>query len=389
MPYSTFPFSDEHNMLRESVRELARDKIAPRAVELDETHAFPHEAMRELADLGLLGVYVPEEYGGSGMDFVAYIIAMEELGRACGSTALTYTAHSGLCITPILLLGSEAQKHKYLPALCSGERIGCFGLTEPQAGSDSGNTQTVGVRDGEQYVVNGAKAWITNGREAGTMVATVKTDPSQPRGYGISGMIVDMESPGVSVPKVEDKLGLRASSTAQVFMDKVRVPVENILGKEHNGFKDFMQTLERGRVAIAAMSLGLAEAAFERSVRFAKERQTFGRAIAQQQTIQGYLADMATRIEAARLLTYNAAFIKADGRGIAREGAIAKLFASETAVWVCERAIQIHGGYGYVREFEVERLYRDSKLMTIGEGTTEIQRLVIARQILGDAAKWG
>lgn len=385
--FQTFPFSDEHKMVRETVRDLVRDKIAPRAIELDETHEFPAEAMAALAELGLLGVYVPEQYGGSGMDFVAYIIAMEELAKGCGSTTLTYTAHTGLCITPILLLGTEEQKKKYLPALCDGSELGCFGLSEPGSGSDAGNLQTRAWHADGEWVLSGSKMWITNGNRARRMVACAKTDAEQPRGKGISAFIVDMQSPGIEVPKIEDKLGLRASATAQVFLDDVKVPEGDVLGSIDTGFPVFMQTLEGGRVAIAAMSLGLAEAAFERAVEYSKQRHTFGRALAHHQTIQTYIADMATEIEAARLLVYQAAFMKAAGRSVALEGAMAKLYASEMAMRVCDKAIQIHGGYGYVREFEVERIYRDAKLCTIGEGTSEVQQLVIARQILGASAK--
>jgi alkylation response protein AidB-like acyl-CoA dehydrogenase len=385
--YQTFPFTDEHQMLRETLRDLVRDKIAPRARELDETHEFPHTAMNELAELGLLGVYIPEEYGGAGMDFVAYIIAMEELARGCGSTCLTYTAHTGLCLTPLLLLGNEEQKKKYLPALCAGEEIGCFGLTEPSSGSDSASLQTRAWRENGEWVLSGSKMWITNAKQARRMVACAKTDPEQPRGRGITAFIVDMAAPGISIPKVEDKLGLRASSTCQVFLDNVRVAETDVLGVVDTGFPVFMQTLEGGRVAIAAMALGLAEEAFTRALRYSQQRETFGKPLAGHQTIQAYLAEMATDIEAARLLIYQAAFKKAAGLSVAREGAMAKLFASEMAVRVCERAIQIHGGYGYVREFEVERMWRDAKLTTIGEGTSEVQHIVIARQLLGAAQR--
>jgi butyryl-CoA dehydrogenase len=385
--FGMIPFTDEHQLVRESVRQLVDEQIAPRAIEMDETHEFPQAQFDAIAALGLLGVIVPEEYGGAGMDFPSYCIVMEELARGCGSTALTYTAHVSLCIAPILLLGTHEQKLKWLPPLCSGERIGCFGLTEPQAGSDSGNTQTAGWRDGGDYVVRGAKAWITNGPQASTMVGTVKTDQSAPRGKGISALIIDMASEGISIPKVEDKLGLRASSTAQIFFDDVRVPAKNLLGVENDGFGLFMRTLEGGRVGIAAMAVGLAQAAYERAVKYAQQRHTFGRPLAGHQTIQQYISEMATELEAARLLVYRAAFMKGQGLPVPKEAGMAKLFATEAAMRICEKAIQIHGGFGYVREFEVERIYRDAKLCTIGEGTTEVQHLVIARQILGDATR--
>jgi len=312
---------------------------------------------------------------------------MEELSRGCGSTALTFTAHSGLCMTPISILASHEQKLRWLPQLCSGKMIGCFGLSEPGSGSDAGSLTTVAVRDGNHFVVNGTKMWITNGKYAGVMVTTCKTDPSQGRGKGISSLLIPLDSPGVSVIKEEDKLGLRGSSTAQVFLDNVRVPLENLIGAEHNGFGAFMATLEGGRIAIAAMALGLAQSSFERSLAYVKQRRTFGRLLAQHQTIQIYLADMATHIEAARLLVYRAAFLRDAGRPFAKEASMAKLFATEMAMDVTNNAIQIHGGYGYVKEFEVERIWRDAKLCTIGEGTTEIQRVIIARQLLGDAVK--
>ncbi|MBN2083453.1 acyl-CoA dehydrogenase [bacterium] len=381
------PFTEEHRLLRETVRKYANDKLAPRAIELDQQKQFPHEAVKEMGELGLLGAYFPEEYGGSGMDFVTFIIGMEEINRVCGNTGITYTAHTSLCMAPIADLGTEEQKKKYLPPLASGEHIGCFGLSEPEAGSDAGNCKTTAIRDGDHYVVNGAKQWITNAREARTMVATVKTDPSQGRSRGISALIVDMQTPGVSVPKVEDKLGLRGSSTGQVFLDNVHVPAENLLGEENTGFGTFMQTLEGGRVGIGAMALGLAQGAFERSVAYMKERKTFDKLLAQHQALQFALADMATEIEAARLLVYRAAFMKAAGQPFGKEAAMAKLYASEVAMRATEMAIQIHGGYGYTVEYEVERIWRDAKLCTIGEGASEILRMVIARQILGRATK--
>jgi alkylation response protein AidB-like acyl-CoA dehydrogenase len=386
-PYGMIPFTDEHQMVRETVRSLVDDKIAPRAQELDATHEFPRQALTELAALDLLGIYFPEEYGGAGMDFVSFAIAMEELARGCGSTALTYTAHVSLCMAPLNDLGTHAQKLKYLPPLCRGEHIGCFGLSEPQAGSDSGNTQTQAKRDGDSFIVNGAKMWTTNGSHADTMVATVKTDPAAPPSRGISALIIDMHSPGVAASKQEDKLGLRASNTAQVFFHNVRAPAENLLGELDNGFVAFMKTLEGGRVGVGAMALGLAQSALERAVTYMKQRRTFGLLLAQHQTLQDYIADMATELEAARLMVYRAAFMKDAGVAFGKEAAMAKLFASEAAMRITEKAIQIHGGYGYVREFDVERIYRDAKLCTIGEGTSEIQRMIIARRVLGRAVK--
>jgi butyryl-CoA dehydrogenase len=290
-------------------------------------------------------------------------------------------------MAPIFDLGTEEQKRKYLPPLSSGEHIGCFGLSEPEAGSDAGNTHTTARREGDYYIVNGSKMWITNGSVAKTMVATVKTDPDAPRSRGISALIIDMDSDGVSVPKVEDKLGLRGSSTAQVFFDNVRVPVENLLGEENDGFGTFMQTLEGGRVGIGAMALGLAQGAYERTVQYVKERKTFDKLLAQHDPVQHFIANMATEIEAARLMVYKAAFMKAAGQKFAKEACMAKLFASEVAMRVTELAVQLHGGYGYTVEYDVERMWRDAKLCTIGEGTSEVQRMVIARHVLGRAVK--
>jgi alkylation response protein AidB-like acyl-CoA dehydrogenase len=385
--YGMIPFTEEHQLVRETVRGLVEDKIAPRAAEIDQTHEFPREAMAELAALDLLGSYFPQEYGGAGMDFVTYVITMEELARGCASTALTFTAHTSLCMAPISDLGTHEQKQKYLPPLCTGEHIGCFGLSEPEAGSDSGATKTQARREDGCFVLTGSKMWITNASHAQTMVGTVKTDPTAPRSRGISALIIDMHTPGITVPKEEDKLGMRASNTAQVFFDNARVPVENLLGALDTGFGTFMRTLEGGRVGIGALGLGIAQGALEQAVRYAKERRTFGLLLAQHQTMQDYIAEMATEIDAARLLVYRAAFMKEAGAPIGKEAAMAKMYASEVALRVTDKAIQIHGGYGYTRDFPVERMYRDAKLCTIGEGTTEIQRMVIARHVLGRAVK--
>jgi butyryl-CoA dehydrogenase len=288
-------------------------------------------------------------------------------------------------MAPIAMLGTEEQKMKYLPPLARGDGLGCFGLSEPEAGSDAGNCKTTAVRDGDHYVVNGAKQWITNGREAITMVATVKTDQGAPRSRGISALIIEMDSPGVSVPAVENKLGLRGSSTAQIYLDNVRVPVENLLGEENSGFGTFMKTLEGGRICIGAMALGLAQGAYERSVAYMKERRTFDKLLAQHQALQFAMADMATDLEAARMMVYRAAFMKDRGLSFGKEAAMAKLYASEAAMRISEMAIQLHGGYGYTVEYEVERIWRDAKLTTIGEGASEILRMVIARHILGKA----
>ena len=385
--YGMIPFTDEHRMLRDMLRKYCDEKVGPRATELDQTKEFPHETFKELAGLDLLGIYIAEAYGGAGMDFVSYAIAIEELARVCGATAITLAAHTSLCVAPIAMLGTEEQKKKFLPPLCAGDGLGCFGLSEAEAGSDAGNCRTTAVRDGDHYIVNGTKQWITNGREAITMVATVKTDPTAPRSHGISALIIEMDREGVSVPAVENKLGLRGSSTAQIFLDNVRVPAENLLGEENTGFGTFMRTLEGGRVCIGAMALGLAQGAYERSVAYMKERKTFDKLLAEHQALQFALADMATDVEAARMVVYRAAFMKDAGVPFGKEAAMAKLFASEAAMRVTEMAIQLHGGYGYTVEYEVERMWRDAKLCTIGEGASEILRMVIARQILGKATR--
>ena len=374
-------------MLREVIRKYAEEQVAPRAIELDEKHIFPAKAMSELAELDMLGIYIPEEYGGAGMDFTSYVIAIEELARVCGSTSLTLAAHTSLCMAPIMYLGTEEQKSKFLPPLASGEHLGCFGLSEADAGSDAGNCQTTAVRDGDNFIVNGAKMWITNAAHARTMVATVKTDPDAPRSRGISALIIDMQTEGVKIPPQEDKLGLRGSNTNQVFLDNVKVPAENLLGVENDGFGAFMRTLAGGRICIGALALGLAQGAYERALAYSAQRSTFGKLLAQHQTIQNYLANMATEVEASRLLVYRAAFMKDAGLDYAKEAAMAKLFASEASMRITEHAIQVLGGFGYTREYEVERFYRDAKLTTIGEGSSEILQMVIARNILGDAVK--
>ncbi len=376
-------FKDEHRMLREMVAEFSDEVLAPRARELDESGEFPWDNFKAMAELGLTGIHIPEEYGGMGMDLTAFAIAMEEIARGCGSTALTLAAHLSLCCYPIYRFGTEEQKQKYLPKLCSGEWLGAFGLSEPQAGSDAAATQTRAVREGDYYVINGTKMWMTNGGNADVMVITAKTSDA-PGTKGITSFILEKGFPGITHGKDEDKLGLRASQTSQIFLEKVKVPVENRLGEEGEGFKNFMTTLDSGRVIIGAMAVGLARAAFERALKYAKERSAFGRPIAGFDTIRDYLAEMATRIEASQLLVYHAAYLRDQGEKATKECAMAKYFASENALWVCHKAIQIHGGYGYTKEYEVERIYRDAKLCTIGEGTSEIQRLVIGREVIGE-----
>jgi butyryl-CoA dehydrogenase len=377
-----FELSEEQQMIRRMVRDFAEREIAPIAQETDKTEQFPWEIIRKMAPLGLLGLPIPEEYGGAGADNVSFAIALEEIARACGSTAITLDAHTSLASEPIYLFGNEAQKRKYLVPLARGEKLGAFGLTEPEAGSDAGATKTRAVLDGKEWVINGQKIFITNGSIADVVVITAVTDPEKGT-RGISSFIVEKGTPGFRLGRDEEKMGLKGSVTSELFFEDCRVPKENLLGKEGEGFKQFLITLDAGRIAIGAMSLGLAQAAFEKAIAYSKERMQFGQPIADFQAIRWMIADMATEIDAARLLVYRAAWLKDQGVRFTREAAIAKLYASETAERACYQAIQIHGGYGYTKEYDVERIYRDQRLCAIGEGTSEIQRLVIARQILG------
>ncbi len=373
--------TEEQKMLRQLAREFAQNELAPKAAEIDETLEFPIENLRKMGELGLLGIPFDEKYGGAGMDTLSFALAMEEFGAACGSTALTVAAHTSLCCSPIYAFGTEAQKQKYLPDLLSGKTLGAFGLTEPGSGSDSGGMQTRAVRDGDHYVLNGSKMFITNAGYAGVCVLFAKTDIEKGT-KGISAFIVEKDMPGFNVGKKEDKMGLRASDTRQISIENLRVPAENLLGEENHGFKIALSTLDGGRVGIGAMSVGLARSAMEIAVRYAKERYAFGRPIAQFQAIRWYIADMSTQIEAARLLVHQSARLRDLGKPYTKEAAMAKLFASEIAMKAATKSIQILGGYGYIRDYPVERIFRDTKLMEIGEGTSEIQRLVISREVL-------
>ena len=377
-----FELTDEQRMTREMVRDFAENEIKPLAQERDHSGEFPWELIRKMGPLGLLGLPIPEEYGGAGADTVCYAIAIEEIARVCGSTAITVAAHTSLGTYPIYRFGSEAQKRKYLPRLASGQGLAAFGLTEPEAGSDAGATRTRAVREGDEWVINGQKIFITNGSIADVVVVAAVTEPDKsPRGIG--NFIVEKGTPGFRPGRDEEKMGLKASVTSQLFLEDCRVPQENFLGQPGEGYKQFLITLDGGRISIGAMALGLAQGAYERALAYAQERVQFGQPIARFQAIQWMLADMATEIEAARLLVTRAAWLKDQGVRFTKEAAMAKLFASEVAERACFKAVQIHGGYGYVREYDVERMYRDQRLCTIGEGTSEIQRLVIARQILG------
>jgi len=376
-----FEMRDEYRMIRRMVREFAEREIAPHAEEIDEKDSFPQAIFRRLGEQGILGLPFPENYGGSGGDYTSLVIALEEIARASGSMAITLDAHTSLCCEPIYLFGSEEQKRRFLTPLARGEKIGAFGLTEPQAGSDAGATRTSAFRDGDEWVINGQKCFITNGSVADVVVITAKTDPGAGT-RGISAFIVEAGTSGFRVGRDEKKMGLKGSVTSELFFEDCRIPLENLLGQRNEGFKQFLVTLDAGRIAIAAMALGLAQEAYERARSYARERIQFGQPIASFQAIQWMLADMATELDAARLLVYRAAWLKQEGHPFTREAAMAKLFTTETSERVCRKAIQIHGGYGYVREYEVERMYRDQRLCAIGEGTNEIQRLVIAREIL-------
>ncbi len=377
-----FEQTEEHRMIRRMVREFAEKEIAPRAEEIDETDQFPDDLFRRMGELGIIGLPFPEEYGGSGFNYTSLVIALEEVARVSGSMAITLDAQTSLYCEPVYLFGSDAQKKKYLTPAAQGKKIGCFGLTEPQAGSDAGATRTQAVRDGDEWVINGQKNFITNGSVSDFAVVTAKTNPDKGV-HGISAFIVERDTPGFTMGRDEKKMGLKGSVTSELFFENCRIPAENLLGKENEGFKQFMTTLDAGRVAISAMAVGLAQGAFDKAVAYAQEREQFGQPIAKFQAIQWMIAEMATDIEAARLLVNRAAWMRENGKRFTKEAAMAKLFCTEMSERVCHKAIQIHGGYGYVREYEVERMYRDQRLCSIGEGTNQIQRLVIARHVLG------
>ncbi|MBK7045636.1 MAG: acyl-CoA dehydrogenase [bacterium] len=375
--------NENQSMIRQMARDFANAKIAPIAHDIDKHGTFPEATVREMGELGFMGLSVPEAYGGSGADITSYALVVEELSRVCGSHGLTVAAHNSLGCWPIAAFGTEEQKRKYLPAAAAGKSLLSFGLTEAGAGSDAGGTRTMAVRDGDHWVLNGSKMWITNSHYAAALIITAKTDPKATGSRGISAFIVDTDTPGFTVEKKEDKLGMRASDTAPLTLVDVRVPHANLLGQEGDGFKYFMKTLDGGRISIAAVALGLAEGALATARAYARQREQFGKAIAEFQAIEFMIADMVTQIQASRLLTYEACRLKDAGEDFGHMSAMAKLHSSETAMFVTDRAIQILGGYGYTTEYPVERMYRDAKLCTIGEGTSEIQRLVIGRYALG------
>ena len=378
-----FTFTEEQKQLRKSVREFAEGEIAPHVMEWDEVSHFPTELLPKLGEMGLMGVIFPEEDGGAGLGYVEYATVIEELARIDGSVGLFVAAHNSLCSNHIYKFGSEEQKKKYLVPLAQGKKLGAWSLTEPEAGSDAGGTRTTAVRNGQDWILNGSKTFTTNGTHADVCVAMAVTDRSK-NSHGISAFILEKGMPGFRPGKKENKLGMRASDTSEVIFTDCRVPASQLLGPEGEGFISSLKVLDGGRISIAALGLGMAQGALEAATRYAKQRKQFGHAISEFQAVQFKLADMATQVEAARLLVYQAAWL-ADQKNVrfTRESSMAKLFASEVAVRVANECVQIHGGYGFIKDYPAEKYYRDVKLCTIGEGTSEIQRLVIARQLLG------
>jgi hypothetical protein len=376
-----FELTEDQQQVKASVREFAEAEIAPHVMEWDESQHFPVELLPKLAELGLMGVIFPEEYGGAGMGYIEYATIIEELSRVDGSVGISVAAHNSLCSNHIYMFGTEEQKQKHLVPLARGERLGAWGLTEASAGSDAGGTRSTAVRHDGGWLVNGSKNFITHAIHGDTCVAVASTDRAKGN-KGITAFIFEKGMKGFAPAKKENKLGLRASETASVVFEDCYVPDENRLGEEGTGFVQALQILDGGRISIAALAVGIAQGAYESAVKYAKEREQFGKPISEFQAIQFKLADMAVQIEAARLLMYRAAFLKDQGRKVTKESAMAKLFAGEMSVRVCEEAIQIHGGYGYTKDYPPEKYWRDSKLCTIGEGTSEIQRMVIARQLL-------
>ncbi len=376
--------NEEQLLLRETVRRFAEEEVEPRAAKMDEAGAFDLDLWEQMKELGLCGLPIPDDLGGAGMDALSYVIAIEELARACGSTALTLGVHVSLGTDPILRFGNEEQRRRYVPDLAAGERIASLCLTEPTAGSDAGGTRTTAVRRGDHYVLNGTKSFVTNANIGQVFFVTARTS-DETGTAGISTFIVEKGFPGFRVGRSLEKLGMRGADWAEVILDDCRVPAENLVGEEGGGFKIFMKTVDAGRIATGALALGLAQGAFDRAVKYAKERTTFGKRIADHQAIGFKIADMAVRIEASRHLVYEAARLREAGRPHGLKASMAKLFASEAAMRVTYDAIQILGGYGYSREYHVERFWRDAKLCTIGEGTSEIQRIVISRNLLKES----
>ncbi len=376
-----FDLTDEQRMIQETARNFAQKEVLPKAADLDETGRFPEDLVRQMAELGFLGVAVPEEHGGAGMDNVCYAIAMEEISRACASTGVIMSVNNSLVCDPILRFGSDDIRREYLAPLASGRKLGCFGLTEPGAGSDAGAQKTTAVRDGDSYIVNGTKNFITNAPQADTCVLFTMTDKARAH-KGITAFVVDMKWKGVSLGKLEKKMGIKASATSSIIFEDVRVPAKNRLGNEGDGFKVAMSTLDGGRIGIAAQAVGIARAAMEDALAYSRDRKQFGQPICEFQAIQWMLADMATEIDAARLLTYRAAWMKDRKMRHSKESSMAKLYASEVAMRAATKGIQIHGGYGYIKEYPAERHFRDAKITEIYEGTSEIQRMVISSALI-------
>jgi alkylation response protein AidB-like acyl-CoA dehydrogenase len=380
---STYPFTltEDQEQLRKEIRDFAAREIAPNVMRWDEASEFPMEVVKQLGQMGLLGMIFPVEYGGAGLGYVDYMLAIEELSAVDGSVGIIVAAHNSLCSNHIFLAGNEEQRRKYIPNLASGEWLGAWGLTEPGSGSDAAGARTTAVRTDKGWLLNGNKTFITNGHYAEVSVVIAVTDRSQGT-HGLSAFVVEKGTPGFRPGKKENKLGLRASDTSELIFEDCEIPEENLLGKLGEGFVDSMRILDGGRISIAALSLGIARGALDASLKYVKERRQFGKAIAEFQGIQWKLADMATELDAARLLTQRAAVLKDAGQRVTRESSMAKLYASEVAVRICDEAVQLHGGYGFIKDYPAEKFYRDVKLCTIGEGTSEIQRMVIAREIL-------
>lgn len=376
-----FKLSEEQELLKKTVRDFAESEIAPKAAEMDEKEEYDMTLWSKMAEMGLTGIPYPDDYDGAGMDNLSYAIAVEELSRVCASSGVFVSAHTSLCAWPIYAFGTEDQKQKFLKPLSSGDKLGAMGLTEPSAGSDASSLKTMAVKEGNEYVLNGTKIFITNGYHAEIYVIFATTDRSKGT-RGISAFIVEKDTPGFTFGKKEHKLGIRASSTYELVFENCRIPAENLLGQEGQGFKMVMMTLDGGRIGIAAQALGIAQGAYEQALGYSKIREQFGKPISANQGLQWMLADMSTQIEAARLLVYKAAYLKDNKQPFSKEAAMAKLFASETAMAVTTKAVQVFGGYGYTREYPVERMMRDAKITEIYEGTSEVQRIVIAANIL-------
>jgi alkylation response protein AidB-like acyl-CoA dehydrogenase len=384
-----FGLTEEQEQLRKEVRAFAEREVAPHVSEWDEKSEFPHAVVKKLGEMGLLGVIFPEELGGAGMGYVEYVLAIEELSRVDGSVGIIVAAHNSLCTNHIMLAGNNEQRKRWIPKLAGGEWLGAWGLTEPGSGSDAGGMRTTAVKRGDKWVLNGSKTFITNGTYANCAVVMAVTDREKGTRGGISGFVVEKGTKGFRPGKKENKLGLRASDTAELIFEECEVPAENLVGKEGDGFKDAMRVLDGGRISIAALSLGMARGALDSAINYAQQRRQFGKAISEFQGIQFKFADMATELDAAWLLTMRAAKMKDEGKKVTLESAMAKLYASEAACRICDEGVQIHGGYGFIKDYPAEKFYRDVRLCPIGEGTSEIQRMVIARELLGKAPSRG